>query len=185
MPLIKVKMRLIDYGRMLASLDDMRSDGDCFKLVSSFRHSVKIINDELTADEGLVVQVNIDSDDFMRILKQFSESHNPEGNYRGMFTDKLVDEFKQRMDDKAAEEAERAEYNKWLTERFDEFVKSADAPCSSVARDINEQYRNSPYTPLKYQNIMRPLKIYKKDKFSEQVNVLPAGEFPSNSVTDL
>ena len=150
-----------DMTSMLSSFDN----GEMDAILNDITENAFIINDEPAPEEELIVSVKIsDSDNMNAILKGYRTVGVTRETDK--YADKLIKTFNERLERDALVAKKQAEYDAWLKDCFDKFVTDNTSPtCKELAVLINNNCLKPGQDKIKYQNIMKPLKAYRQEKF--------------------
>lgn len=162
MPDMKLKIPIGYYVYITDLLSkDISGDDSKKKLLDMFTQTASIINESRTNIQNVIVSVKIDKDLFAEVLSEFypADENIKDNEYAKI----ILSDWSERIDQMETDAKEKAEYETWLSACFDKYVNNADISCKEVADEINKNEQK--YVPVKYQNIMRQLKLYKKEKY--------------------
>lgn len=168
MPDIKLIMPITGYVACINTLRDQSGEvsESRSKLLYMLRGTAVIINESRDDIQDLKVSVRIDKDVLNDVFNEFyRERVSVDEITENDCVKAIMSDWMEKMDAVEKDRQEKARYDTWLSECFDKYVKNADTSCKEVTDVINNNETGSEYVPVKFQNIMRQLKAYKKEKF--------------------
>lgn len=168
MPDIKLIMPITGYVACINTLRNQSGEvsESRSKLLYMLSSTAFIINESRDDIQDLKVSVKIDRDALSDVFDEFyRERVSMDEITENDCVKSIVSDWVEKMDAAEKDRQEKEKFDAWLTDCFDRCVKDADTSCKEVTDFINSNESGSGYTPVKFQNIMRQLKSYKKEKF--------------------
>lgn len=157
---VQFSVQLGIYCSLIRSLQQSETLGH---VIDALRENAHIINDEDVPP--YIVHVKIDSSYIGTIV-----SHVLRGsNIITSDADALMTDFKDRLEEDCIAAEKQSAHEKWLHDCFSKYVIDDETPtCKELAVLINRNELKPGMDRVKYQGIMKQLRLYRDEKFGNK-----------------